>query len=72
MSIEGAYKDWLILGLIIGIPLILIGSFYTYFVSHDIKFLYFGIIIVVVSLFGAYAKYRFFVDYILALLRHWL
>ena len=71
MSLERAYKDYLILSLIVAIPLVLIGIFYRYFTTHDVRLLYLGIIVLVILLFGALARYRFFVDYVLTLLRKW-
>jgi hypothetical protein len=71
LSLERAYKDYLILGLIIFIPALLIGIFYRYFTTHDVRLLYLGVIVLVIMLFGVLARYRFFVDYVLTLLRKW-
>ena len=71
LSIERAYRDILIFGLIIIVPFILFGALYRYLITQDVRLLYLGIILVFIELFAALAKYRFFVDYILTLVRRW-
>ena len=71
MSVKGAYRDWLTLGLAIAIPVTLIMTVVSYLNNNDENVLYVGIGIVVLMIFGAIARYRFFVDYIGTLFKKW-
>jgi hypothetical protein len=71
MSIRQAYKDLLTLSVIIGLPVILIVVFYQYFQTNDEKLLYLGIAIVLISVFGVIARYRYVLDYVKTLFESW-
>ena len=71
MSVKGAYRDWLTLGLAIGIPIALIMTVWSYLTTHDERTLYFGIVAIAFMVFGVIARYRFVVDYIWTLFKKW-
>jgi hypothetical protein len=71
MSVKQAYKDLLTLSAIIGLPLILIVVIYQYFQTNDDKLLYLGIAIVLISVFGVIAVYRYVLDYVKTLFERW-
>ena len=71
MSIRQAYKDYLTLGAIFVIVIVLVQAFYHYFLTNDIKMLYIGVGMILVIVFGTIARYRFVVDYIWTLLKSW-
>ena len=71
MSIKGLAKDLLTLGLLIFIPIILVASIYFYFTTNDATYLYLGMVIAVIMVLGAIARYRYFADYVLTLIRKW-
>ena len=71
MSIKQAYKDYLTLSAHGGATLMIIVFFRSYLQTNDLKMLYFGIALLIVSLFGVIARYFYVVDYIWTLLKSW-
>ena len=71
MSLKGLVRDLLTLGLLIFIPVILVASFYFYFTTNDATYLYLGIVIAVILVLGAIARYRYFADFVLTLIKKW-
>ena len=71
MSIKQAYKDYFTIIAMFGICIVIIGTFYQYLLTSDVKMLYIGVGAILIIVFGTIARYRFVVDYIWTLLKSW-
>ena len=71
MSIRQAYKDYLTITTIFGVAVLLVILFRQYFQTSDVRLLYLGLTVIVISVFGVIARYFYVIDYIWTLLKSW-
>ncbi len=71
MSVKGLVKDLMILSIIISLITFTAYTLYAYFTTLDVKYLYLGLLLGVLTLFGALARYRWLFDYIKTLFDKW-
>jgi len=71
MSVKGVIKDLLYLYVMVALIVVSILTLILYFTSYDESVLYGGLILIGLIVFAAIAKYRFWVDTIMTLVRKW-
>jgi hypothetical protein len=71
MSVKGFYRDLILLSVTIGSIIGLIITLYYYFTTYDETSLYLGLGFLLLMAFGAFARYRFVIDYVWTLWKRW-
>ena len=71
MSVRGFLKDSMLFTLIIALIIISVWTLYNYFTTYETKWLIWGLIAAFVAVFATIARYRFLVDYVWTLVKHW-
>ncbi len=71
MSLSGAYKDFMLLGLMVGIPILAVIVFYQYLTTNQTEYFYMGIAIIFFMVLGVTARYFFLFDYVKTLFDKW-
>lgn len=71
MSVRGVIRDLLYLGAMVSLIIVSFITLIVYFVTKDETFLIGGFVLIIIIVLGAIAKFRFWADTTMTLVRKW-
>jgi uncharacterized membrane protein len=71
MSLSGAHKDFMLLALIVGLPILAAVVFYQYLTTNQTEYFYLGVATIFFMILGVIARYFFLFDYVKTLFDKW-